>query len=803
MRPPGLPWAGFNFLRSTGVVFIIWAFVAQFIALANDFSAKSIALTTTSIEDSSSPLQDQLTTASISSDSQEDASPSPSSITTSSLALATSGTIIASGPSVSPANATAEDAKSGKGMIKRAGEMENGNQTAANFGLSSIPDQSGGVAFAVISRLMMAVILGLLVFGQFGWPEMFLYRYVPWLGPQSTPVWLGLVEVVVAIENLRVYAKSVVLISAWGLFVVGLLNSLIGLALLYLGRRLPKSPPPPLYFNMSQRLLFWTPLPPCYRELFDKAKSPEKLESQEDRVLPPSNAQEIDLDEEEEDEEKSIGANHRPVTRSSVLTPGQTLMGRPKAPHQDVTRGGYPTFSGGGPTNPSTQVPTGILERAKDGRILKFVNENGQEVGPPQTSSRSEEMGSSGASGDGMKGGHVLQDQLPPRSYSKKKAPTALNLNANAKVVASRPTPESPLPSSPGRPAPRHVHLRDEVWNSLSRIDSQRQSALSSVSTISAAKDLGPRFPLPPTRSFSANSVASLESPKAAVARAPYSATASSMAPVSVRRDRGAPPRELSLPKPRDKGRRKPDPTAPFIPKSPAKSVSEPPLTAPPVSPDHNQSDPSIPRPLPQHKRSATLQSHLSGHPGHLPLRSSMAPSALTRSESSRSAKGTRLAHGVRFMDKVEEKSPSPPCTGQTGTTTATTFTSDSFSDDDGITAELRSPARRGVRVPGTNFQLPALSWPGLGSSRRESFASDVRESVASDSSLEGSTTSSSDDSLLPYRRDPSKDDQESRRARPKTVAILGGGYLDGGKEITRNRRPSSMSFDSRSSRGS
>ncbi|TYJ55860.1 hypothetical protein B9479_003383 [Cryptococcus floricola] len=824
MRLPGLPWAGFNFLRLVGVVFIIWAFVAQFIALANDLSANSkssVSTTslTTSESASSSSSDGELVTASSTIDSQREASPSSPSSTTS-LALATSGSIITKGQGNSPANAIAEDGKSGGQMIKRAEDTDEGNKTSANWGMSSIPDQPGGITFTIISRLMMVIVLGLLLCGQSGWPEMFLYKYVPWLGPQSTPIWLGLVEVVVAIENLRVYAKSVVLIPAWGLFAIGLFNLLIGAVLLYLGRRLPKSPPAPLYFNMSQRPLFWTPLPPCYRQLCDEPEaSQSKPEIQGDRRLPPSNAYEIGLDEDEEDEEKSIKSNHHSTTNIPTLAPAAPLMGRPKAPHQDVTRGGYPTFSGGGPADPGRQVPTGFLERAKDGRLLKFVNENGQEVSPQvQTNPRPEELGAvrghprriepSGPGGD-RKEGRVIQDRLPPRTHSKGRTPAALNFDGTEKAMASRNAPDQAAPKPPPvRPIPRHVQqVRDEMTNSLSRVNSKRQSTLSSVSTISATKDLGPQFPLPPARSFSADSMSSLGSPKPAVTQPPGSATTARM---HSKRGKGPPPRELDLPKPKERGKSRPESTV-LTPKSPAKSVREPPLTAPPLSPTHSQSGPSIPRPLPQHKRSATLQAHLSGPPGNLPLRSSMAPSALTRSESSRPAKGTRLAHGVRFMDKVEERSPSPPCTGQTGATTATTVTTEGYSDDDEIEAELRSPARRGVRVPGTNFQLPALSWPGLGSARRESFGYDsTRGSVLSDSSLEDLNTSSSDDDSLPYRKETSakpRDAQDRKRAnpsaskRPKTVAILGGSYLDGRKE-TRERRPSSMSFDSRSSQG-
>ena len=41
-----------------------------------------------------------------------------------------------------------------------------------------------------------------------------------------------------------------------------------------------------------------------------------------------------------------------------------------------MTKGGYPTFSGGGLTNPQRQVPIGFIEHTKDGRKIEFVSEH-------------------------------------------------------------------------------------------------------------------------------------------------------------------------------------------------------------------------------------------------------------------------------------------------------------------------------------------------------------------------------------------------------------------------------------------
>ncbi|OCF45280.1 hypothetical protein I317_00802 [Kwoniella heveanensis CBS 569] len=444
MRTPGIPWIGYNLLRLTAVIFICWAMAAQFIAIANDISVYSqTSVTRSGAQSNNSDTKDPSSSGVGGQPSTIIGAQAPSASTrdpyaapTKTAAVVTTGSIATSDLSapigaVSPSfedNALSPSTEeedegnvSGRARYsgvsssspsasrlsrfrKRDGETEEAGE--ANWGLSSIPRQMGGMLFTVLSRLVMGLTLALLLLGQIGWPEMFLYRWVPWLGPQSTPIWLGLVQSIIAIENLRLYASPVVLLPAWGLFAIGLVNILLGAILLYLGRNLRKSPPPPLFFNHSTRLLFFTPDPACYNQLLRKISAPQKVLKNGEELelgrtgLPPSSeAKSIGLDDDDEhehedgaaldydnaaaifdDEEKTVQHEHGQAQRSIDNQP----LPLPRAPaHTDVRQGGYPTFSGGGLTDPGRQVPTGYLEKGKDGRLIKFIREDSTETAEP------------------------------------------------------------------------------------------------------------------------------------------------------------------------------------------------------------------------------------------------------------------------------------------------------------------------------------------------------------------------------------------------------------------------------------
>ncbi|WVQ85580.1 hypothetical protein IAT38_007746 [Cryptococcus sp. DSM 104549] len=816
---PGLPWIGFNLLRLTAVIFLVWALAAQFIALANDLSAYSKVSQDTT-PSSASALSDS-SSASSSTEAGALLTASgvaqwPSTSTQTGTAASATGITtvghIGGGVSSQVSSGVAENSRSLEKRAEDAGGVS-ANVAEANWGLSSISRQSGGAAFAIISRIGMAFAVTVILLGQIGWPEMFLYRWIPWLGPKSTPVWLGLVEVIIAIENLRVYAKAAVLIPAWGMFAIGLVNFLLGCALIWLARNLPKSPPPPLYFNMSMRALFFTPLPACYNQLFKKP-TPAPNPEDEKHELPLSNANEIGLDSDDEDEEKlvegiSTGRPAPPQSRPAAFGHGQ------RSAHQDIQQGGYPTFSGGGLTDPGRQVPTGFVERTKDGRPIRFIGENGEEVG--RTGVQDVLPPLPVAASAPAPGSEVKREDLPPRNHSRRK-PGQLNLPGGGRNPAAAPrragipggqegprrsgsTDSKDSSSQPeksslikeaaaNRRARPHQSVQDDP-----KLPPPEQKRQSSLSSIVAYQDLGHQFPVPPSHEPPMNGkpVKSPLSPK------------SLNIDTSVRMvkaiDKDAPSTPKSARSRQGKESRLPRPDLQLNKPSPRRltTIDSAPSTAP-ISPAHSLTRASSQPP--QRKRAATLNSFLAD----LPLRSSMAN--VSRTSSSRSSKSVRVARGVRFMDKVEEKSPSPPVTG---------VSSDVASE---INVKLGDQGPKGggvggLRIPGTSYRvaIPGIHTPKGEAARPESWASSSSE----DSSEEETSESESDDSekgRVPAStaRDAAtgsstrrvKDDKAGlpKASRPKTMAVLGGGYLDGGKERDeRRRRQSSVSLDSRSSR--
>ncbi|WVW80302.1 hypothetical protein I302_102280 [Kwoniella bestiolae CBS 10118] len=428
---PSLTWVGYNLLRLTALVILCWALAVQFIAIGDDMSAYSAAQSISSSSNPSSP------TPSSSSSRNPYAAPTARSSSTSTAPI---GAIIRT-PERRDHNIEIHET-----YLHRREEGSDAAETGeANWGLSSVPRQAGGAVFTIFSRLVMVSTLSLLILGQFGCPEMFLYNYLPWMGPQSTPIWQGLIQTIVAIEDLRVYAKTSVLLPSFALFAIGILNLSIGATLLWLSRKLPRTPTPALYFSLSTRALYFRPPPKCYDPIFKrKSRQPaisdpeaqDPSQEQEKRKLPLSNAKSIGLDSDDERDNISIRSENgidlpiqaqyttqsqsqnQNYPRKSPPAIGEAGM---KEQYTNVSKGGYPTFSGGGLTDPSAQVPLGFIERTKDGRKIEFINaEDGLPSEPPIS------HGNRGA-------GHedrpvvVKRSDLPPRSQSRKKAMTIDN----------------------------------------------------------------------------------------------------------------------------------------------------------------------------------------------------------------------------------------------------------------------------------------------------------------------------------------------------------------------------------------
>ncbi|KAK8865746.1 hypothetical protein IAR55_000893 [Kwoniella newhampshirensis] len=854
MQGPTPIWTGYNLLRLVAVVFLTWTLIAQFIAIADDMKAYTLAssaarnATITSTEQTSSTrTPTDTSTSSVSPNVTRSVSKDAGiakwgSATTISTGEASATSLITSSPSNrvssgpfdgSGSDMNGSDEVGGQVLplpnVKRAiGVTADETGSGANWGLSSVPRQAGGTAFAVMSRLVIATTLGFLVLGQAGLPEMFLYRWVPWLGPHSTPLWLGLGQFVVAVEILRVYAKSMMLIPAWGVLAVGLINLTLGSVLLCLARRLPKYPPPPLYFNLSTRFLFFRPAPQCYQQLFDDPWT----NVGEERItnLPSANAKETGLDG---DEEKTLAMNGRRT--QDEREPSISACMNHKS-HHDVRQGGYPTFSGGRMTDPGRQVPTGFLERGKGGRGMEFVINDGKR------SDKGDLKGvmPKGSDGQVESGGGLSDlpplpaknhksrsaqrvDDLPFRGQSKKPAPVPPKMPSiqqvasprRAEILAGQNIPRKaaivneggPIMSNAMRAGSSMDRARASTMNGkrgkmpMEPASTRRQSISltapppvpmkavnqanrqSSLSSVSAANDLAPRFPFPPSRQPSGDSppdksltsqnerqrCSGIET-KPAV---PHSKIDGQKTPKSAQ-SRQKDKREPEI-QDQTKRTRRAD-----------RSLHQPKYLSPPSSAiTIRQADPD---PL---GRAHTFDSHSPRHthrqaaPDVPPLQSSMIKCAdrLTRSNSARS---TRTARGVRFdLNKVEAQSPPQ-------------YRYSSADED-----SLKSPPRTGIRIPGTNVHVPI---PGMATprstidhSRPESYSSSVSGTgteFESESDRKGHKLMASTEIKSPsVQAFPAKTD------RPRTMTILGGGYLTGGMEVYRQRRPSSATVDSRDSR--
>lgn len=578
---------------------------------------------------------------------------------------------------------------------------------------------------------------------------------------------------------------------------------------------------------MSQRLLFWTSLPPCYHHLFEQQVNEEKTEGENAEHAHPD-GHEIGLGE--EDEEKAVGTQMHPSQRPQCPVALISLPGSEDRPvYQDVARGGYPTFSGGGLADAERHVPTGFLERAKDGRLIKFISENGEEVGKPRLPNderyRKERMVTEktrmGRSRKQKGEEQSLDqngslDQLPPMNHSKR---VSVPMVSSEKVQESVSTGDKEDRESSKRPAlPRSRSIQnlrlqtvDKVRTNLlvvesdmqsDSLDPKRQSSLSSVSGLSATEDLGPQFPLPPDRQALGKSHAQLD-------LLPGSLALAEKPTMALPLKRGAGPmRRLALPKSRS------DKARPHIDNNRQNLIAnsnvdeESPASAPPPSPAVKA---SLTPKIPQRKRAMTLnsQSNL-----RQPPRSSLA--TVLRTNSARSAKSSRLARGVRFVDKVEEKSPSPPLTEGT----PTTADSQDAGEEDGeggseMEVELED-TRRGVRILGTNFHLPWLTdgMPKKELARPESFNSTTTETnttsdsfdleIDSEESTAGTQRGDCNRLVGDISYGRRRLDEKAglpRSSRPKTMAILGGSYFDGRREVNPAQKSSSLSVDSRSLR--
>ncbi|KAG8217787.1 hypothetical protein J3R82DRAFT_5949 [Butyriboletus roseoflavus] len=94
---------------------------------------------------------------------------------------------------------------------------------------STVPNQVGGVFWAIINRLFIIFQVITLILSELGWPAAFFDRFFPVLGTQFGPGALGTFQGLIGASVLAQHVDDFTLVAAFFLFVIGCLNMLLGL----------------------------------------------------------------------------------------------------------------------------------------------------------------------------------------------------------------------------------------------------------------------------------------------------------------------------------------------------------------------------------------------------------------------------------------------------------------------------------------------------------------------------------------------------------------------------------------------
>ncbi|KAF9227574.1 hypothetical protein BS17DRAFT_806000 [Gyrodon lividus] len=94
---------------------------------------------------------------------------------------------------------------------------------------STVPNQIGGVFWAVINRLLIIFQVIILILSEVGWPAAFFDRFFPVLGTQFGLGALGIFQGLIGAAVLSQHVDDFTLVAAFFLFVLGCLNMLLGL----------------------------------------------------------------------------------------------------------------------------------------------------------------------------------------------------------------------------------------------------------------------------------------------------------------------------------------------------------------------------------------------------------------------------------------------------------------------------------------------------------------------------------------------------------------------------------------------
>jgi len=94
---------------------------------------------------------------------------------------------------------------------------------------STVPNQIGGVFWAIINRLLIIFQVVILFLSEIGWPSAFFDRFFPVLGSNFGLGALGIFQGLIGAAVLSQHVDDFTLVSAFFLFVLGCMNMLLGL----------------------------------------------------------------------------------------------------------------------------------------------------------------------------------------------------------------------------------------------------------------------------------------------------------------------------------------------------------------------------------------------------------------------------------------------------------------------------------------------------------------------------------------------------------------------------------------------
>ncbi|KAL4077183.1 hypothetical protein V8B97DRAFT_2080654 [Scleroderma yunnanense] len=94
---------------------------------------------------------------------------------------------------------------------------------------STVPNQLGGVFWAIVNRLLIIFQVVILIMSEVGWPAAFFDRFFPVLGTGFGLGALGIFQGLIGAAVLSQHVDDFAFISAFFLFVIGCMNMLLGL----------------------------------------------------------------------------------------------------------------------------------------------------------------------------------------------------------------------------------------------------------------------------------------------------------------------------------------------------------------------------------------------------------------------------------------------------------------------------------------------------------------------------------------------------------------------------------------------